>query len=457
MALDIAKIDKLIAVLDKNEKAKTIKKEGDNPLGNHSLKDLSHGVRKGADNIPARNMAAVAPDSDAAMSMEAARFAVADVGREDKSAKRMAQARARAARKVEFDAIADSPIVPAPERMQQAWLVVFHLVPIITKIGKSKQRWANRLLGSNADDIGQMALEKTALVLAKQTKFDLEVLRVAAEQLGNSERGIPGNQEVNDDDPKEVKQIRKARKWLMGVCNNRVQGALVDSYTAVHNLRWDNLDLIATVLASINGPGDDPMFARFKADRAPAFLGTRFRRPGGVDPNVLAVAVSAAITDRGLDPLTEFILDDEHRRVDGAVKWSEHARDVFLLTPEGLGPWAWDQVEKATEHLRAKRKARGDAARRHARNLFAFLPGVILGAVDAFDPRMLGWSSVGRRAVMASGLDFYLPGGDELGERRFPLEPALRFDSTAEAAQALVEHLAVLRTGQDLVESVVYA
>lgn len=440
MSIDAKQLNRLVAALEAGEAAKKVQREEDNPLANASMKDLSHGVRKGADNYPAVNMAAQAPDSDAALSMEAARFAVADVGRQDKSARRMAQARARAARKVEFDKIADSPIIPAPERLQQAWLVTFHLVGIVGRIAKSKQRWANRLLGSNADDVPQMALERMALVLAKQTQFDLEVLQVAAEQLGKS-KNIPGDQTVDESDPKELKQIRKARKWLMGLCNNRVMGALADTYTSTNNLRWDNLDLITTVLSSISGVGDDPMTANFLVNKKPVMMSSRFQPPGGIDPNVLAMAVSAAITEHRLDPMVEFFLDDAHRRVDGAVKWSEFAEQVFMLTPDGLGPWAWEQVVAATDHLGAKRKARGDAARRHARNLFGFLPGVITGAVDAFDPKLIGWSTVGRRAVMASELEWYLPGRDELGERREPLEPALRYDSVGEAAAALLEHL----------------
>jgi hypothetical protein len=94
-------------------------------------------------------------------------------------------------------------------------VIVVHLVTIIDNLAKSKQRWATRYLGSNADDIPSMAQEQIALVVAKQTKWDIEVLTEAAEQLGKIENGLPGAQVYADDDPKHKKAVMKARKWLM--------------------------------------------------------------------------------------------------------------------------------------------------------------------------------------------------------------------------------------------------
>ena len=442
-----AKVTALAAVLSAHEEAKRTSTPEDNPYANATLKDLSHGLRKGADNLPALNMVAKTGTS-AALELEGGRFATAEEGKKDKSARRMAEAKARAERKVEFDRIAESKAQPSEERMMQAWRVVYWLVPIVSKIAKGKQRWANRLLGSNADDIPQMALEKMALVLAKQSKFDLDVLRVAAEQLNKSERGIPGDQKVDETEPEDRKQIKKARKWLMGMVNNRVQGALVDSYTSMNNLRWDNLDIIATVMASINGPGDDPMLARFKADRAPAFMGTRFKRPGGVDPTALAVAISGAITEKGLDPMVEFLLDEEHRRVDGNVKWSEYAEQIFLLTPGGYGQWLWEQVCKSTEDHEHGRRRRGVAARDHVRILFEWLPGLIVDVIESFDPHFIGWSTTGHRAIMASDFELFYCGDEP---ERTVLVPSLRYATVEEAAEALTEYLANLSTWKDVV------
>lgn len=423
----------ILAVLNEKHEAKSRVDPEDNPYKDHDLQRLSHGSLKAADDQPALNMAAKWPTA-LSWDMEASRHKVAEEGRQDKSAKRMATARARAERKVEYDNIAASPTIPSQARMDEAWLVVVNLVVIIEKVAKSKQRWANRLLGSNADDIPQMACEKIALVLAKQTKFDLDVLTTAAVQLGKIDNGIPGDQTYSDDDPAHVKAVKKARKWLMGMVHNRIMGALVDSYTSINNLRWENLDIITTVMASIGGVGDDPMMSRFMADKAPSFMGARFQRPGGVDSNLLAVAVSAAFTEKGLDPLVEFILDDEHRRTDGAVEWTKYAETIFQLTPGGYGGWMWEQVVAATINHTRVGNVRGEAAMNHVRNLFKFLPGLIVDIVESFDPHMIGWSPTDHRAVLASDFElFYLSDA----KRSQPLMPALRYPTSKEAAVVL--------------------
>lgn len=444
-------LEVLIAALRGREQAKTRSTPEDNPFANHTLTDLSHGLMKGADNMPAVNMAAKAPKEPLAFDLEASRIKVAEEGRQDKSNKRMAAARKRAERKAEFDKIAASRVVPDQARMTQAWMVVFHLMLIITRAANSKKRWAERLLGSNTDDIVQMTLENMALVLAKQTTFELDVLTQAAKELAQNEKGIPGNQEVNEDDPADRKQVKKARKWLMGMVNNRVRGSIVDSYMASHNLDWTKIDLITTVMATINGPGDDPTTARFKADRAPAFLGTRFQAPGSVNRDVVAMAITAAITERKLDPLVEFLLDN--RRTDGAVEWSKHAETIFRLTPGGEGEWMWDAVVKATEKHARPQNARGVAAMRHARNLFGWMPGLIVAIVESLDPQFRYWNE--GRATLASDFDWeYLADPDG---RRFPLEPALKFESIEHAAQAIMQELAPLVSSQDLIESLVNA
>lgn len=456
MRTEAQRLITLVAALNEREQAKSVSSPEDNPFAKATLADIA-----GRQEFPAINMVTkvkttgenkdVEDEADSvAYHMEAARFEARAKGRADKSAKRMAQAKARAQRKVEFDKIANSKVKPSPERLERAWLIVFHMVGIVGRIAKSKQRWANRLLGSSADDIPQITLEHMALVLAKQTKFDLDVLVQAAKELGQHEAGIPGDQTVDENDPDERRKVRKARKWLMGMANNRVMGALVDSYMDQKNLKWDNIDLIATVMASINGPGDDAMLARFKADRAPAFLGTRFQRPGGINADVMAMAISAAITERGLDPMVEFMLNEEARRVDGSMKWSEHAEAIFMLTPNGDGEWMWDAVKQATEGLSHARKARGDAARKHVRNLFGFLPDVIVGVVEASDPHFIGWSSRGRRAVMASDFELFYQG--DVPEIRQVLQPKLAYGTPKEAARALIEHLALLTSGKDMIQ-----
>ena len=97
--------DRLAAALKAHERAKTDRRPEDNPFAEHSLKDMaSAGLRKGADKIPARDMAV---HEGLGREMELARFEVEQEAKADKSAKRMAVMRSRAERKVEFDKIAD--------------------------------------------------------------------------------------------------------------------------------------------------------------------------------------------------------------------------------------------------------------------------------------------------------------------------------------------------------------
>ena len=447
---------KIEAALNERSRAKRSKPE-DNPLHQHDLKRLANaGFTKNADRYPALNMAQKTDDTDGlAFQMEAARTEANANARADKSARRMAQARARAERKAQFDEIAESPVRPSAERMTEAWYVVFPLVPIVHRIANGKRAWAARFLGSLADDIGQIALEKMALILAKSDR-DLRVLRQAAEELGNVERRtgkVPGDQ-LTDDERKERKQIAKGRKWLMGMAYNRVMGALVDAYTSKRNLRWENIDQIATIMASINGAGDDPMIARTKADRAPAFLGTRFPAPGGIDAGLLAASIAAGITERGLDPLVELLTDADNLRTDGAFKWVDNAEQVFQLTPNADGEHLWTLVQKATEHLAVPSRARADAARTHVRRLFDWLPGHIMATVRAFDFQQDSYNAESKTWRLASTFEQYVPASS--GPRSVG-RPALGFATSEEAARALAEYLSLLVTGQDYAASIAFA
>lgn len=444
----------LAVAIDETRKAEEYR-AADNPLAHLDVRDLvqGKGVRTHADQAPALNMnAKLDSESTVALNIEHVRRAGLADGRQDKSARRMAAARARAARKAQIDALADAPIVPSPERMTQAWAVVAPLSQIVEKIARSKRAWAQRFLGSLSDDIGSVAIEKMALVLAKDDSRDLDVLREAALELaGVTQRTgqLPGDQVVNDAERKHRKQVGKARKWLMGMTNNRVMGALVDAYTDQRNLRWENLDLIATVMASINGAGDDPMVAASKASIAPTMLGVQMRRPGIADPAWLAQAVTAAITDRGLDRMVELLLDDKRRRTDGAFRWADHAEAIFHATPD---PWGqpsaaarlkWTLVRQASEKLANPRAAQADAARAHVRQLFAFLPSIITGALAAFD-----YCAVERVLYVDDSLHARVRSEfDQLIERPAQpskvLRPALTFTTAEEAAEALTKYLSL--------------
>lgn len=424
--------------------------DDEGPFEGRTTVDMMHGVGiiSAADHRPAVDMT-----PKGGHRMEAVRLAGLEAGRVDRSAKRTAANRARAERKKQFDDLVALPIEPNKERLSEAWRVVLPLEPIIAKAALSKRQWASRFLGSNADDVPSMVLEACVLVLAKSDK-NLPLYIEAAEQLGEQQREsgkMPGEQ-LAPEENKHRKQLMQARKWLMGLVNNRVMGALVDSYTAQRNLRWENIDLISTVMANINGPEEDSLVKRHKADRAPSFQGTRFAGPGRIDGNLLATVINSAITAHRLDPLVELLTDVENLRTDGAFSWAENAQMVFRLSPEG-GEWMWDLVKQATAHMVNPRRARADAARTHVRSLFEWMPDLIAQAVESFDYSPVARVISNKRvhAVMRSPFESLIcDAGRHHG-------PALVFATHKEAAVMLAEHLGALVTGEDMVSSIVHA
>lgn len=453
--IDSPVVSKIIAALYEHDRIRKATPE-DNPFDGRPLKDMvqNAGILKSADKHPAKSMA---PENPVGYDMEAARFEALEAEKVDKSQQRKAVARQRQARKMNFDDLANSSVTPPQERMQEAWYVVFPLVTTVSKIAEDKKRWAGRFLGSVTDDISQMALEKMALVLARSDR-DLTLLRAAAEEIGEQQKrskSIPGDQ-MTKEERKERKQMAKARKWLMGMAHNRVMGALTDVYTSQKNLRWDNLDIITTVMANVNSAGDDPLTARFKADRAPAFMGTRFPSPGVMPAEVLAVSISAGITNRELDPIVEIILNDDNRRADGAIKWAQCAEMFFRATPGGLGDHMWDCVVKATEHHTVPSRARADAARMHVRNLFEWLPRLIVATVEAYEPSIVVGYDRGR-TLLASQFELHYLCYYPESEARTLGVPGMKFASKKEAAEVLAEYLSHLVTGEDVVSSIVNA
>jgi hypothetical protein len=427
----------------------------DNPYVKHTVAQLAHGVTKFADNIPAISKAGA---SGFGQEMEAARIEGMRDGCQHRKAVTRHRSQRMRQRRAEFEALAAKPVAPKPERVTEAWVVVVHLLPIVERIATEKRQWAARFLGSITDDLAQLVVEKMVLVLAK-SDWDLDAMAEAAEQLGDETRStkrIPGDQ-LDDEARKHRRALRRARKLLMSVVNNWTATMLLDLYREAHNLRWENLDMLDTVMTSISSAGTDPYVANSKADRAPAMLGSVFPRPGEVNPDLLASAINAAITQRGLDRLTEVLLDENNRRTDGAVKWREVAEQVFRASPNG--DQLWMIVERATSNLEMPSRAQGDAARRHVGSLFAWLPELIVGVMAAFDVQPIGW--IDGHMVYATSYDMILEavrGGatDPLGERRYPLRPALTYATAEEAAHALVASLEVV-TGDDFVRSIQYA
>lgn len=458
---------------------------GENPMDTHDLADIKHGwgVRKGADHRVAKPMM---PEPDDIKPLDMEWFADdpegateayerqwkdqaayrTDVegrreglkeGREETGKNRKRTARARATRRAQIEKIAASPVRPDPERLERAWSVVVPMSGIVEKIAASKEAWASRYLGSvRSEDIPSQTIEKMVLMLAKSDE-DLDLLAMAATQLGSETRRkgtLPGHQPTKEE-KSEANKMAKARKWLMAVTNTLVMNTLADAYREATALNWENIDTIDTVMATVNGKGEDPLVNRHKADRAPAMLGSKWQRPDGINPDALAMVIAAAITEHHLDPLTELLINEDNLRTDGAFRWAEHAEEVFLACPDGEEKWKI--VVRATEGLADPKAARADAARRYTRIVFDWLPSLIVAAVRAFDyenTETVMFVDGQIRSRVRNEIDYYLGG---YKTSRNPLRPTLTYATPEEAARAIVENLSVLITGEDLARGITHA
>lgn len=330
---------------------------------------------KYSDRRPALNMSVKTRREPMAVHIEVAQRASEIAGTAHHKSLRMAIARQRAARKAQFDQLAMSNTHPNKSRLDQAWGVIHPLVKVVEEVAGSKRAWATRFLGSVSDDIVQMAIEKMVLALANSDR-DLLILREAAEQLSGMKTRTSADR--SPDGKKERRELAKSRKWLMGMVNNRVMGALADVYKEQAGIDLGGTDIIDTVLASIDGVRVDPLIAHHMANQKPTLTGSHLQSPGSLDSTLLAIAISEAITSRHLDALTELILDN--LRTDGAFKWTELAEAVFLTT---AGYAKWHLVVQATKHLEHPESARAEAARRHVRAEFSWLPDFIIAVQDA--------------------------------------------------------------------------
>lgn len=422
-----------------------------NPYAGADLTDLTSGLGLRIDEKrPASNIAQRHDATAMAVDMEEAAFTGFRQGSIDRSKARAAAAANRRARAAQFAAVAATPLRPEPEALTTAWQVVVVMEPLLRRMARAKQPYAERLVGVGlADDVTGMVFESMALALSKAITTEQQdpgVLVQAALQLaGWVERNnrLPGDQEPDKEAKAEAKAHARARKWLMGMANNRVMDTITDLFRAEQNLRWDSLDIIDTVMATINGPGDDPMHASSKVNLPPTMLGTRFPRPGGTDSALIATSINAALTEHGLDPLVEILLSS--LRTDGKVPWTSLAEQIFLATPGGHGQWLWSQVVLATQPLGdAARAERGVKARLHVRNLFGWLPDFLVALIQAHEIQVVGWHTTefGTLPRMVSGFDAHYDDGDTgMGAPRHPLVPALSFDTIDAATRALSEHL----------------
>lgn len=420
---DIAQ--RIAVVISTDRKAKPYVAE-DNPMGARTLNDLvaGAGILKHADLLPTKN-------KDGWMGAENLNAQVIeglDARKASRVRQRQVRSRAQAERLAQINAVVEAPEQPDPARMAQAWAILRPLVPVITRIAKGKAAWAKRYLGAVQDDVTQAAMTRFALMLAKGD-LDLDLHLTAAGQLAGEVARIPGDQKIDPAMSKQRKREAKARKVLMSLCNHMVMCSLVDMYRDQKNLRWENLDVIETIMASVNGKGDDPAFANFVASKPPVMQGSRMQTPGAIHPDVLRIAISAAITERGLDRLVELML--ANLNTDGSFRWTANAEQVFLATKHGEA--AWQAVVQATSSHDDPRHSQAQAARLYVRKQFTFMPWLIGAVIDMCTPQRVAWKQEGHRAIIATAFE---------ARDRAGLVPTCTFESVREASLALSMSLA---------------
>jgi hypothetical protein len=368
-------------------------------------------VRKGADNYPAkRNF------TETANAMEAARSAGLKVGAIERESKRKKAALARTQRSEQIEAAVNaavsSPTAMPPERVEDAWLIVATLYPVIEAVARSKRNWVQRYLGDLTADTVGMTCERMVNVLVGSGK-DLSILLDSAEAVISKESAPALPEGATEEDVKRRKAVMKGCSWVMGVVNNCILQSINAAYHSEENERWQNLDTMTTIMASANNI-EDTYVARFKADRAPLMSGWRWAQPGEFDPALLSVALDAAITDRHLDPLVElFIAEGNMHR--GSFRWEALASQVFLLGPDG--EWLWDAVERESRNHKDPVNAQAIRAKAYVAQVFGWMPGFIVDVCHALPD---------------------LPFGDG---KRYPLVPALSYATAQDAAEAIMEVL----------------
>lgn len=374
-----------------------------------TIADIIAGVQKSVDNHPARKNT-----TPIARQMEAARMAGLEAGRIERVSRRKKAALSRQHRRDQIEALSTSPDPLPLERIAPAWLIVELMVPIIERIARSKKRRLQRYLGDLTADVETEATEDMLNVIARSTQ-DLDVLLESAGRLA-SDAPVALPADADTDARKRHKAVRRGCGWLMGVANNVVMRAIDTAYRSDENLRWASLDIIAAVMDQASGPQEDVFYSRFKADRAPVMMGSRWHNPGSVDPGLVSMALAAAITDRRLDPLVEMFLDQENCHPNGTFRWEQNAYKVFTLSP-GDGAWMWALVEKRTSGFSYPEKARASMAKTWTNRLFAWLPSFMVDIVDVLQD---------------------MPFGDG---KRYPLVPSLSFYTVEEAADAIASVL----------------
>jgi hypothetical protein len=215
-----------------------------------------------------------------------------------------------------------------PDGFVTAMEVCEIVLPKIKQIVAYKQGKASWYTGTKVrDDIESDVLLGLAEAVA-QSKWEEDDLIESAEWLAG-EVGLP-----NVD-----KSAPPASKWIISVINRQANQKIIDTYRNNKEVSLEYLEA-ATDGGFLNRLDD---IANFKADQPPGMIGWRPTNPGALPQDVFAIAINAAIEEKGLDWLTDLILN--HLLSNGLADWSAIYEQVLLhvhhVNPEVESLFAW--------------------------------------------------------------------------------------------------------------------
>jgi hypothetical protein len=274
-----------------------------------------------------------------------------DMTPEERKAYTNAQAKRRMRhyrKKQEKESVEKEPV--QPESFATAMEVCEIVLPKIKQIVAYKQGKASWYTGSKVrDDIESDVLIGLAEAVAS-SKWEEDDLIDSAEWLAN-EVGLP-----NVD-----KSAPPASKWIISVINRQANQKIIDIYRNNKEVSLEYLEA-ATDGGFLNRLDD---IANFKADQPPGMIGWRPTSPGALPQDAFAIAINAAIKEKGLDWLTDLILDN--LLSNGLADWSTVYEQV-LLNVHHVNP----------DVLEITKAAQVSIAKLSVESLFGWLPKVVV-------------------------------------------------------------------------------
>lgn len=304
--------------------------------------------------------------------------------------RRMSAYRKRTRKDAENVERAKQPLDPV--RMRFSLQAVALIMDLVEKVVTARYNKVRRVLGDVY--VGDIASE-TVIGLAEgmaRSDHRVESLIIAADWLSKQ----PGIPEVPVEAPVGAKFIMSVlmRQATVQIANNYRQNVVrVESMElrqdpttgewkemlVVKDVTLASLEYLDTILSSQYMGGIDTLIANSKADGGLSMVGTKFQIPG--EPNRLFARqiIDSAITARGLDWLTDMLLDDENVRSDGTFKWAENA-DTIIETMLKVDP------RQVSDDARVRR----DLAQRITKRAYQYLLDVVYAARGlSSDPRVL--------------------------------------------------------------------